>query len=132
MDVSEINPDCAARKVLLKIIQQQQEQINRLEQRLEKVEREGKRQTAPYRKKRKANPKKSGRSRRRPWPVFVVPSRKRSTKRTMFPCRSAGPACGQDELAKNDTCVTLRDPDHELRRWKIGDNRAVSLSCRSQ
>jgi hypothetical protein len=44
MEVPPNNPDCPQCRLLLKIIEQHQEQIKRREQRLEAVEREGKRQ----------------------------------------------------------------------------------------
>jgi transposase len=61
MEVPQINTECPTCKILLKIVEQQQAQIKLLEQRLEKVEREGKRQAAPFRKNPKTNPKKPGR-----------------------------------------------------------------------
>ena len=72
MDVPKIITDCPNCKPLLEqqqaIIERQQaiieslmDQIEKLTKRLEKVEREGKRQAAPFRKERKADPKKPGR-----------------------------------------------------------------------
>jgi transposase len=72
MDAPPITTDCPDCKPLLEqqqaiieqqqaIIEQFQAQIAALNARLEKVEREGKRQAAPFRKKRKADPKKPGR-----------------------------------------------------------------------
>ena len=57
MDLPEINPACPNCRQLLEIIKQQQNQINllvervaALESQLEQTRREGKRQTAPFRK----------------------------------------------------------------------------------
>ncbi|PNY36336.1 transposase, partial [Rhodopirellula baltica] len=68
MDVPKTTTDCLGCKQQQRIIEQQQavidalvEQVEKLTKRLEKVEREGKRQAAPFRKGRKADPKKAGR-----------------------------------------------------------------------
>ena len=65
MDVPKITTDCPDCKPLLEqqqaIIDMLVKQVELLTARLEKVEREGKRQAAPFRKKRKADPKKPGR-----------------------------------------------------------------------
>lgn len=61
INVPEINSNCPGCQALLKIIKQQQKQIAELTARLEKVERENKRQAAPFRKPQKPNPKKPGR-----------------------------------------------------------------------
>lgn len=58
MDVSKITTDCPECKPIIEALV---EQVKQLTERLEKVEREGKRQAAPFRKKRKTSPKKSGR-----------------------------------------------------------------------
>lgn len=106
MDVPGINPDCPTCKVLLKIIRRQQEQINRLTERLEKVEREGKRQAAPFRKKRQADPQKPGRKsgedhgqhHRR-----AVPEKIDETYDVPLP--ACCPDCGHDELSQTETLV---------------------------
>ncbi|MEM1227632.1 MAG: hypothetical protein AAGJ40_18180 [Planctomycetota bacterium] len=65
MDVPRITTDCPDCKPLLEqqqaIIDMLVKQVERLTARLEKVEREGKRHVAPFRKKRKADSKKPGR-----------------------------------------------------------------------
>ena len=106
MDVPEINPDCPTCKLLLKIIQQQQEQINRLEQRLEKVEREGKRQAAPFRKKRKVNPQKPGRKRGDDHGNHHCRMAPQSTDETYHvPMPNRCPDCGHDDLKKTRSVV---------------------------
>lgn len=57
MDVPEFNPECPRCRALLKIVQQLKARIKQIEQRLEKVDREGKRQAALFLKKRKAGTK---------------------------------------------------------------------------
>lgn len=61
LELPEFNPNCAGCRKLLEIVLQLQEQIKQLQIRLEKVEREGKRQAAPFRKPNKPAPKKPGR-----------------------------------------------------------------------
>ena len=61
MDGDLPEPKCDRCEELLAIIAALQMQVKELTARLEKVEREGKRQAAPFRKKRKADPKKPGR-----------------------------------------------------------------------
>lgn len=46
MDVPQYNPDCPGCRALLKVVEQRQAQVKQIEQRLEKVERQGKRQAA--------------------------------------------------------------------------------------
>jgi hypothetical protein len=52
MEAKLIKPDCPHCTLLLKLVAQQREQIKRLEQRLDAVERERERQAASIRKKR--------------------------------------------------------------------------------
>ena len=65
MDVSKITTGCPDCKPLLEqqqaIIDKSVKQVELLTARLERVDREGKRQAAPFRKKRKTDPKKRGR-----------------------------------------------------------------------
>jgi transposase len=106
MEVPAINTECPTCVTLLKIVKQQQTQIKLLEQRLEKVEREGKRQAAPFRKKRKADPKKPGRKsgddhgkhHRR-----AVPEKIDETYDVPLP--ACCPKCGHDEVTKTETLV---------------------------
>lgn len=106
MEVPPINTDCPTCKVLLKIIEQQQQQIKLLEQRIEKVEREGKRQAAPFRKKRIADPKKPGRKsgeehgkhHRRAAPEKI-------DETYDVPLPNCCPDCGHEELTKIETRV---------------------------
>jgi transposase len=106
MEVPPINTDCPTCKTLLEIVEQQQTQINLLEKRLEKVEREGKRQAAPFRKKRKPDPKKPGRKggeehgkhHRRAIPESI-------DERYDVPLPECCPDCGHDELTKTETLV---------------------------
>ena len=110
MDVPKIITDCPDCKPLLEqqqaIIDALVEQVKKLTERLEKVERESKRQAAPFRKKRKLDPKKPGRKggddhgkhHRRAVPktideTYAVP---------LPPCC---PDCGHDELTKTGTLV---------------------------
>ena len=58
MDVPEITTDCLDCKPIIDALV---EQVKKLTDRLEKVEWEGQRQAAPFRKKRKADSKKAGR-----------------------------------------------------------------------
>lgn len=108
MDVPPITTDCPQCKPLIEkllaIIAHQQAQINALQARLDKVEREGKRQAAPFRKKRKADPKKPGRKsgeehgehhRRR------IPERIDEVYNVPLP--ACCPACGCGELTKGET-----------------------------
>jgi transposase len=77
MEIPPITTDCPQCKPLidqlLAIIVQQQDQINAIQARLEKVEREGKRQAAPCLEKRTADPKKPGRKTGHPhcWPILT-------------------------------------------------------------
>ena len=104
MEVPPINSDCPQCKQLLAIIEQLQAQIKALQDRLEKVEREGKRQAAPFRKKRKASADKPGRKsgedhgqhhRRN------VPERVDETYDVPLP--ASCPDCGSHELTKCET-----------------------------
>lgn len=60
-ELPEINPNCSKCHQLLKAIVQQQKVIEQLTARVEKLERESKRQAAPFRKPRKLTRKKPGR-----------------------------------------------------------------------
>ena len=106
MDVPEINPDCPSCRQLLKIVQQQQEQIKRLEERIAKIEREGKRQAAPFRKKQKQTPKKPGRKKGDDYGQHHRRSVPETVDETYdVPLPECCPDCGHDELAKMDTLV---------------------------
>ena len=113
MDVPKITPDCPGCKQQQRIIEQQQavidalvEQVEKLTKRLEKVEREGKRQAAPFRKGRKADPKKVGRKsgedhgkhHRR-----TVPEQIDETYDVPLP--GCCPDCGCNQLTKTETRI---------------------------
>jgi hypothetical protein len=99
MEVPPNNPDCPQCKLLL-------EQIKRLEQRLEAVEREGQRQAAPFRKKRKPLPKKPGRKKgddygkhqRRVAPATI-------DETYDVPLHEACPDCGETNLTETEPVV---------------------------
>jgi transposase len=99
MEVPPNNPDCPQCKLLL-------DRIKRLEQRLEAVEREGKRQAAPFRKKRKPLPKKTGRKKgdhygkhhRRVAPATI-------DETYDVPHSEACPDCGETKLTTTEPVV---------------------------
>lgn len=110
MDLPRITTDCPHCKPLLErqqaIIDALVERVEALTQRLEKVEREGKRQAAPFRKKRKPDPQKPGRKsgeghgehhRRR------APERIDETHAVTLP--ASCPDCGCGRLTKTRTVV---------------------------
>ncbi|EKK03338.1 hypothetical protein RBSH_01397, partial [Rhodopirellula baltica SH28] len=113
MDVPKITTDCPDCKPLLEkqqaIIDMLVKQVELLTARLEKVEREGKRQAAPFRKKRKADPKKPGRKsgedhgkhHRR-----AVPKQIDETYDVPLP--ACCPDCGHGELTKTETLVQFQ------------------------
>ncbi|OYP35848.1 transposase, partial [Rhodopirellula sp. MGV] len=113
MDVPKTTTDCLGCKQQQRIIEQQQavidalvEQVEKLTKRLEKVEREGKRQAAPFRKGRKADPKKAGRKsgedhgkhHRRAAPEQI-------DEAYDVPLPSCCPGCGCDQLTKTETRI---------------------------
>lgn len=108
MDVPPNTTDCPQCKPLieqlLSIIAQQQAQINALQARLDKVEREGKRQAAPFRKKPKADPKKPG---RKSGEDHGEHHRRRIPERIDeiydVPLPACCPECGCGELTKFET-----------------------------
>ena len=113
MDVPKITTDCPECKPLLQqqqaIIDRLVKQVELLTARLEKVEREGKRQAAPFRKKRTADPKKPGRKsgedhgkhHRR-----AVPEQIDETYDVPLP--ACCPDCGHDQLTKTETLVQFQ------------------------
>jgi transposase len=115
MDAPRITTDCPDCKALLEqqqaIIEQQQAiieqlraQIAALQARLEKVEREGKRQAAPFRKKRKADPKKPGRKSGEDHGKHHRRSVPEQIDETYdVPLPACCPDCGCAELTKTDT-----------------------------
>jgi len=110
MEVPEITTACPACRPLLEqqhaIIKSLLEQVEKLTKRLEAVEREGKRQAAPFRKKLKPNPKKPGRKsgddhgkhHRRNVPERIDESYD-------VPLPPCCPGCGHNELTKTETVV---------------------------
>lgn len=108
MNVPRITTECPDCKPLLEqqqaIIDALVEQVKKLTERLEKVEREGKRQAAPFRKQRKSDPKKPGRKsgedhgkhHRR-----SVPEQIDETYHVPLP--ACCPDCGSGELRKIET-----------------------------
>ena len=110
MDEPIADPNCPQCKALLELIEQLHtvygKQIAELTARVEKVEREGKRQAAPFRKKRKADPKKPGRKsgddhgkhHRRAAPEKI-------DETYDVPLPACCPDCGHDELTKTETHV---------------------------
>lgn len=106
MEVPPINSDCPTCKVLLKIIEQLQQQIELLEQRIKKVEREGKRQAAPFRKKRKADPQKPGRKSGEKHGQHHHRAAPEKIDETYdVPLPNCCPDCGHEELTKLETLV---------------------------
>ncbi|KAA5534199.1 IS66 family transposase [Roseiconus nitratireducens] len=113
MDVPKITTDCPGCKQQQAIIEQQQatidalvEQVEKLTKRLEKVEREGKRQAAPFRKGRKADPNKPGRKsgedhgrhHRRTAPEQI-------DETYDVPLPACCPDCGANQLTKTETRI---------------------------
>ena len=109
MDGDLPEPKCDRCEELLAIIAALQMQVKELTARLEKVEREGKRQGAPFRKKRKADPKKPGRNsgedhghhHRR-----AVPKKIDETYDAPLP--ACCPDCGYGQLTKTETLVQFQ------------------------
>lgn len=110
MDIPKITTDCPNCKPLLEqqqaIIDALVKQVEALTARLEKVEREGKRQAAPFRKKLKPNPKKPGRKagdehgkhNRRSVPEHI-------DETYDVPLPENCPDCGHGELTKTEALV---------------------------
>lgn len=110
MEEPAADPNCPQCKALLELIEQLHavygKQIAELTARIEKVEREGKRQAAPFRKKLKADPKKPGRKsgedhgkhHRRALPEKI-------DETYDVPLPMCCPDCGHDELTKTETLV---------------------------
>ena len=100
MDVPKITTDCPECKPLLQqqqaIIDRLVKQVELLTARLEKVEREGKRQAAPFRKKRQSRSEKSLDARAARIMASTIAERclSRSTRPTMFRCRRAALTAG--------------------------------------
>jgi transposase len=113
MDISKITTDCPDCKPLLEqqqaIIDMLVKQVGILTARLEKVEREGKRQAAPFRKNRKADPKKPGRKsgdeygkhHRRASPETIDETYE-------VPLPPCCPDCGHDEVTKTATLTQFQ------------------------
>lgn len=110
MEVPRITTDCPQCKPLIEqqqaIIDQLVKQVEQLSARIEKLEREGKRQAAPFRKKRKSAPKKPGRKKgddhgkhhRRAAPEVV-------DETYDVPLPKCCPDCGHRGLSKTETLV---------------------------
>jgi len=104
------NPNCPQCKALLELIEQLHavygKQIAELTARIEKVEREGKRQAAPFRKKRKADPKKPGRKSGDDHGRHSHRAAPEKIDETYeVPLSECCPDCGRDEPAKTGTLV---------------------------
>ena len=136
MDVPPINPDCPQCKQLLKIIEQLQEQIKRLEQRLEKVEREGKRQAAPFRKNRKPLPKKPGRKKGDDYGKHQRRAAPQTIDETYeVPLPEACPDCGETKLEKTETVVQYQTEIPRTvihRQFNIDAGVCCGCGCRVQ
>ena len=136
MDVPEINVDCPQCKLLLTIIEQQQEQIKRLEQRLEKVEREGKRQAAPFRKNRKPLPKKPGRKKGDDYGKHQRRAAPQTIDETYeVPLPEACPDCGETKLEKTETVVQYQTEIPRTvihRQFNIDAGVCCGCGCRVQ
>lgn len=126
-DFSQVNPDCPGCQALLKIIAEMQKTIDRLEARLEKVEREQKRQAAPFRKPPKTKRKKPGRKKgpdhgdhhRR-----VAPEKIDETYDVPLP--DCCPDCGHDELSQIGTLVQYQT---EIPRTVIHRQFNIESGC---
>lgn len=110
MDVPKITTDCPDCKPLFEqqqaIIDMLVKQVEKLTARLEKVEREGKRQAAPFRKNTKADPKKPGRKNGEDHGKHhrrAIPEKIDETFNVPLP--GCCPDCGHDELTKTETLV---------------------------
>lgn len=108
MDAPRITTGCPDCKPLLEqqqaVIEQLQAQIRALQARLEKVEREGKRQAAPFRKKRKSDPKKPGRKSGEDHGKHHRRSVPEQIDETYdVPLPACCPDCGCDEVTKTET-----------------------------
>ncbi len=127
IDLPEINPNCASCQALLKIVEQQQKQINQLTERLEKLERESKRQAAPFRKPKKLNPKKPGRKpgdrygqhRRRAEPEIIDETYE-------VPLPEQCPQCGSQELQQTET---LTQYQVEIPRTVVHRQFNIAAGC---
>jgi transposase len=129
MEVPPNNPDCPQCKLLL-------EQIKRLEQRLEAVERESKRQAGPFRKKRKPLPKKPGRKKgddygkhqRRAAPATI-------DETYAVPLPEACPDCGETNLTETEPVVQYQTDIPRTvinRQFNIATGVCCGCGCRVQ
>ncbi|WP_233148209.1 hypothetical protein [Rhodopirellula sp. MGV] len=106
MDVPKTTTDCPGCKQQQSVIDALVEQVEKLTKRLEKIELEGKRQAAPFRKERNSDPKKAGRKtgedhgkhHRRAAPEQI-------DETYNVPLPSCCPGCGCDQLMKTETQI---------------------------
>lgn len=140
MDVPKITTACPECQPLLEqqqaIIDDLVKQIEKLTERLEKVECAGKRQAAPFRKQRKADPQKLGRKsgedhgrhHRR-----AVPEKIDETYDVPLP--ACCPGCGHGELTQTDTLVQYQTEIPRTvihRRFHIDAGLCGACGCRVQ
>jgi transposase len=107
-----------------------------LEQRLEKVEREGKRQAAPFRKARKADPKKPGRKKGDDYGKHhsrEVPEK--IDEAYDVPLPACCPDCGHDRLSRTETLVQYQSEIPRTiihRQFNIDAGTCDECGCRVQ
>lgn len=104
MDETFSRYECPRCKELEKIIEDLRRQIAVLEARCAKLERENKRQAAPFRKPKKKNPKKPG---RKPGPLYGEHKRPEPPPQInechVAPLPETCPECGGQELTQTET-----------------------------
>ena len=136
MDVPKPNADCPQCKELQKLVELLQAQVKQLTERLEKVEREGKRQAAPFRKKRKLSPNKPGRKKgdehgqhhRREAPKVI-------DQTYDVPLPDTCPECGGTDLEKSETLVQYQTEIPRTvihRQFNIDAGNCCDCGCRVQ
>lgn len=129
MDASKINPNCPGCQELLKKIQL-------LEERIEKLEREGKRQAAPFRKKLKQQRKKPG---RKPGEDYGQHQRRAAPKQIdetyNVPLPDACPECEGKQLETTETVVQYQTEIPRTviqRQFNIEVGHCHDCGCRVQ
>lgn len=136
MDVPTPNPDCPQCNELIKVVEQLQAQVKLLTERLEKVEREGKRQAAPFRKKRKPLPKKPGRKKGDDYGKHQRRAAPETIDQTYdVPLPDTCPECGDTKLEKTETLVQYQTEIPRTvihRQFNIDAGVCCCCGCRVQ
>ena len=136
MELPEVNPNCLGCQALIKIIEQLQAQIKIMQDRIDKLERESKRQAAPFRKPTKTNPKKPG---RKPGKDYGSHRRRQEPEKIdehySVPLPSTCPDCGCSEMAFTQTVTQyqIEIPQTVIhRQFDIDVGCCQNCGCRVQ